>query len=382
MRLPLLLLAPLLALPARAFAQVAPATVPAAAPDTVRRIAGPATPLPSEAASAGVTRFSFIAYGDTRGRFDGEFIQYEHLLLVRSMLANIAARAKGPDPIRFVTWSGDAVVNGREAKQWNVSFVDVVQRLVSQGNVPYFPAAGNHDVTSSLDLGNAARRVGLNNFLAAFGGMVPAEGSPRRLAGYPTYAVGYGNTFLLALDSNIGGDSVQFEWTRRQLEGLDRRRYRHVAVILHHPAYSSGPHGGANLEPQSLALRTMYMPLFRRHGVDLMLAGHEHLFEHFAESWRDSTGTRRRLDQVVSGGGGAPQYGYRGEPVLTEYLKQGAADSVRVAHLVRPAMDPWDNPYHYLIVHVDGDRLSIEVVGIDGGATWQPYRSNRIGLEP
>jgi hypothetical protein len=382
MRLRLLLVAPLLAVPAPSAAQGIPAAVTPAARDSVRPITGPATPLPPEAATAGITRFSFIAYGDTRGRFDGEVLQYEHLLLVRSMLANIAARAKGPDPIRFVTWSGDAVVNGREAKQWNVSFVDVVQRLVTQGNVPYFPAAGNHDVTSTLDVNDATRRVGLNHFLEAFGGMVPREGSPRRLDGYPTYAVGYGNTFILAIDSNIGGDSVQLAWVRRQLEGLDRARYRHVAVILHHPAYSSGPHGGANLEPQSLALRTLYMPLFRRHGVALMLAGHEHFFEHFAESWRGPNGERRRLDQVVSGGGGAPQYAYRGEPNLADYLRQGAADSVRVDHLVRPAMNPWENPYHYLIVHVDGDRLSVEVVGVDGGAGWQPYRSNRIGLGP
>ena len=41
---------------------------PASAPPLVlvRPIDPPATPLPSEAASAGVTRFSFIAYGDTR----------------------------------------------------------------------------------------------------------------------------------------------------------------------------------------------------------------------------------------------------------------------------------------------------------------------------
>ena len=31
----------------------------------------PKVPLPSEAATANVTKFSFIAYGDTRGRHDG-----------------------------------------------------------------------------------------------------------------------------------------------------------------------------------------------------------------------------------------------------------------------------------------------------------------------
>ena len=39
----------------------------------------PATPLPAEADSASVTKFSFIAYGDTRGRRDGSDIQYRAL---------------------------------------------------------------------------------------------------------------------------------------------------------------------------------------------------------------------------------------------------------------------------------------------------------------
>ena len=41
------------------------------AAERVRAIAPPATPLPAEDASRDVTRFSFIVYGDTRGRHDG-----------------------------------------------------------------------------------------------------------------------------------------------------------------------------------------------------------------------------------------------------------------------------------------------------------------------
>jgi len=54
----------------------------------VRPIEPPATPLASEAASAGVTRFSFIAYGDTRSSGvlgvpgDGEVIHPEHTRIV------------------------------------------------------------------------------------------------------------------------------------------------------------------------------------------------------------------------------------------------------------------------------------------------------------
>jgi hypothetical protein len=44
--------------------------------ERVGAILPPPTPLPSEAASSAVTRFSFIAYGDTRGRQDGTAIPY------------------------------------------------------------------------------------------------------------------------------------------------------------------------------------------------------------------------------------------------------------------------------------------------------------------
>ena len=74
---------------AAAFASSARAQQPAAAPpraDTVVAIAPPRAPLPAEAASADVTRFSYIVYGDTRGRRDGIDPQYEHSLIVDGML--------------------------------------------------------------------------------------------------------------------------------------------------------------------------------------------------------------------------------------------------------------------------------------------------------
>jgi len=39
--------------------------------EKVTPISAPTTPLPEESSSKGVTRFSFIAYGDTRRRRDG-----------------------------------------------------------------------------------------------------------------------------------------------------------------------------------------------------------------------------------------------------------------------------------------------------------------------
>ena len=343
-------------------------------------IAAPRVPLPPEAATAKITKFSFIAYGDTRNSHDGTALQEVHGLVVESALARAAQLAKGPDPVRFVVQSGDGVANGQKVEQLNVSFTPLINRITG-GGIPYFFAAGNHDVTGAQDLRNPQRMVGLANLLAANRNLIPPEGSPRRLPGYPTYAFGYGNTFVLTFDSNIAGDSTQFSWVRSQLDSLDRGRYPNIVVFFHHPAFSSGPHGGKTVEASTLAIRRMYMPLFRRDHVKLLLVGHEHLFEHWVERYQDASGAHR-IDEIVSGGGGAPLYSFSAEPDLGAYLADGAADHVTVEHLVKPGADSTGNPHHYLVVHVDGEKLSIEVVGVGWGASFAPYPGGALVIAP
>jgi hypothetical protein len=84
-------------------------------------------------------------------------------------------------------------------------------------------------------------------------------------------------------------------------------------------------------------------------------------------------GTTYRRDDVVTGGGGAPIYTYKGEPDLRDYLAASAAQKVRVEHLAKPGPAIEDNPHHFIVVRVDGDRLSIEAVGI-GPTEFKPYK--------
>jgi len=121
------------------------------------------------------------------------------------------------------------------------------------------------------------------------------------------------------------------------------------------------------------------MPLFRAQHLRALFAGHEHFFEHWVERYTDSGGAHR-LDLVLSGGGGAPLYTYQGEPDLREYLRVNESSKVTLEHLVKPGAELGSNPYHYVIVRVDGDRIELEVVAVDWGATFQPYRSNRLDL--
>jgi hypothetical protein len=248
----------------------------AAPQEHVEAIKPPATLLPDEATSRRVTRFSFIVYGDTRGRHDGVALQYEHSLVIDSILAQIKKLQTTDHPMRFVLQSGDAVQNGCDTRQWNVSFVPLINRLTTEGDMPYFPVPGNHEATTT--------EAGMRNYLDAVSTLIPPEGSPRRFKGYATYSLAYGNTFVIALDANIADDQKQYEWVKSQLEGIDRTRYINVIVFCHQAPFSSGPHGGVKVEPPTVALRSRYMPLFNANHVRVVFSGHEHLLEHWVRA--------------------------------------------------------------------------------------------------
>ena len=358
-----------------------PQTAPTqeAANEPVRAIKAPRTPLPSEEASANVKRFSFIVYGDTRGRRDGFEQQYEHSLIVNSAVQNIKKLEKTNFPVRFVLQTGDGVANGRIGRQWNVSYIDLINRLTQDGGVHYFLAPGNHDVSSAATHDDPQRQIGLKNFYAANAELIPPNGSPRRMTDYPVFSFGYGNSFFIAFDSNIAGDEKQLEWIKTQLEGLDRNRYRNVFVYSHHPAFSSGPHGGARTELQSGIIREKFMPLFRKHHVKVFFNGHDHFFEHWVERYEDSAG-KHRLDHVLTGGGGAPLYAYAGDPDTRDYVKAYAAEKVSLDRIAKPGYEPGMNAYHYVLVQVDGEKIKLEVIGVDWGRDFQPYRSNKATL--
>jgi hypothetical protein len=113
------------------------------------------------------------------------------------------------------------------------------------------------------------------------------------------------------------------------------------------------------------------MPLFRRHHVRLIAAGHEHLFEHWVERYVDA-GTEYRMDTIITGGGGAPVYTYRGEPDLASYIAAAPGQNVRVQHAAKPGATIADNPNHLVVVEVDGDKLTLEVVAA-GNRRYAPF---------
>src|SRR5262249_34952643 len=112
----------------------------------VRAIEAPSVPLPPEASTAQVRKFSFVVYGDTRSQGpsrsgepppDGREIQKNHSAVVDAMLTTAKTLARTDFPVRFVVSTGDAVLYGPHGAMWNVSYVPFVEGLTRGGGWPF-----------------------------------------------------------------------------------------------------------------------------------------------------------------------------------------------------------------------------------------------------
>ena len=128
------------------------------------------------------------------------------------------------------------------------------------------------------------------------------------------YSVRIASWLVLMLNSNVpmGANSEQIEFVRRE---LDRSTARCTLAVWHHPFDSSGPNGG------HAGQQRMLWDLMYQRNVDVVVTGHDHLYERHAP--QDSNQRRddvRGIRLFVSGGGGAPPY----------QVARGAVNSERV----------------------------------------------------
>ncbi|MGQ0548974.1 MAG: metallophosphoesterase family protein, partial [Armatimonadota bacterium] len=113
-----------------------------------------------------------------------------------------------------------------------------------------------------------------------------------------------------------GSQSPQAQWLRAEL-ALAAQSTTCVAAITHHPPFSSGRHG------PTFELRALWQILYEA-GADLVLAGHDHLYERFAP--QDSHGRldlTRGIRQITVGTGGRSHYAFRGVAQNSEVRSTG-----------------------------------------------------------
>jgi hypothetical protein len=149
------------------------------------------------------------------------------------------------------------------------------------------PTPGNHEYES---LGAAAyfEYFGLNAGLPGLG----------------YYSFDLGAWHAIALNSDIGVQrgSPQAAWLASDLEASSA--FRCTVAYWHYPLFSSGPNGDIT------AMRDFWHILYEA-GVDIVLNGHDHLYERFAPQDPDGRpDPARGIRQFTVGTGGASLYGF------------------------------------------------------------------------
>ncbi len=176
-------------------------------------------------------------------------------------------------------------------------------------------APGNHDYMTA----------GADGYFSYFG---ERAGPSRR--GY--YTVRSGSWQVLMLNSNIphARNSAQLEWARQELVANPARC---TLAVMHHPFDSSGPNGP---NPGQRDLWDM----MHRLGVDVVVAGHDHLYERHAP--QDASGRAdpaRGIRLFIAGTGGAPPYA-RARAALHSEVLLSTQGLLRLK--LEPALYEWE----------------------------------------
>jgi predicted MPP superfamily phosphohydrolase len=170
------------------------------------------------------------------------------------------AAARATFPFEFVILVGDNIY-GRQ------DFVNKFERPYAnllQAGVLFYASLGNHDDPES-------------RFYRGF-----------NMNGQRYYTFARGNVRFFVLDSNVV-DQKQLAWIDHAL-GESNEQWK--ICYFHHPIYSNARAHGSNVE-----LRVALEPLFLKHGVNVVFAGHDHVYERLKP--------QKGITYFVSGAGGS-----------------------------------------------------------------------------
>lgn len=190
------------------------------------------------------------------------------------------------------------------------------------------PAPGNHDYETP----------GASGYFDYFGG----NAGPRGL-GYYTFDVGSWRIYSLNSEPSLAGvGSSQMAWLKGELAS---RPANCSIAIWHHPVFTSGPNG-PNPYMREI-LRVLY-----DNNVDIVLNGHDHLYERFAPQDPDGrVDFNRGIRQFTVGTGGTSLY----QNVTV------AANSERIASvwgILRLVLNPGEYEWEFVPVGETGFRDS------------------------
>ena len=247
----------------------------------------------------------FLVIGDT-GTGTGQ--QHE--------LAEVMLRYRQVFPYEFVLMLGDNMYGGEKTVDFKKKFEDVYKPLLDQ-KVKFYAALGNHDESNQ-------------RFYEFF-----------NMDGQEYYRFGKGNASFYGLNSNYM-DKKQIDWLNDKLAN-DTAEWK--IAFFHHPPYSSGAAHGSDTK-----LREIIEPIFLKHGVSVVFAGHEHFYEQIKP--------QKNVYYFISGSGGKLRKGD---------VKKGS-----------PLTDKaFDSDMSFMLIEIAKDQMYFQVISrtaetVDTGVIARP----------
>ncbi|MGA2270838.1 MAG: metallophosphoesterase [Bryobacteraceae bacterium] len=259
---------------------------------------------------------SFLVFGDSG---DGS----SHQLAVALQLVT--------EHPNFVVHVGDIAYESGTYNEFTANYFEYYYTLMRQ--VCFFTIAGNHEYYTQ----NSAPYLALH---------APPTDTVPDLDRGKYYSFDWADMHFTGLDANLL-DPYFADAQARMLAWFDNDLAQSQAlwkiVFFHQTAYPIFHHIN---DPIDIAARALFVPILERHGVQLVLSGHEHTYQR-SKPMRGGVpvppGTAGTVYMVSGGGGGALH------PVVPESFLDWEA-----------------SVWHYLRVSVDGQKLTIQAIGTDG----------------
>ena len=220
-------------------------------------------------------------------------------------LGDMMVQYRAAFPFEFVLMMGDNLYGGETPQDFEKKFAEPYRQLLAD-KVKFYATLGNHD---------QALQVNYENF---------------NMNGKEYYRFKKGNVAFYSLNSNYM-DKKQVEWLESEL-AKDTSEWK--VCFFHHPPYSSAKKHGSDGQ-----LREVVEPIFLKHGVDVVLTGHDHVYERIKP--------QKGIYYFVSGAGG----------------KLRSGDISETSPLTEKS---YDRDMHFMLFEVAGDQMYFQAISRTG----------------
>jgi hypothetical protein len=219
----------------------------------------------------------------------------------QQQVADMMVRYREAFPFEFVLMLGDNLYGSETPADYQNKFSNVYQKLMD-AKIKFYATLGNHDKTNE-------------RFYENF-----------NMNGKEYYRFSKGNVAFYSLNSTYM-DPKQLKWLEEELT-KDTSQWK--ICFFHHPPYSSARKHGSD-KP----LREVLEPIFLKYGVNLVLNGHDHVYERIKP--------QKGIYYFVSGAGGQLRPGD---------IKKGSALTEK----------SFDEDMHFMLFEVVGDQVYFQTI--------------------